>query len=83
MSETSETREPLEDVDGSETVTVECVIGSEGIESCDGWEETIELESAARYEEGQIYLPGFGWECEECGNPQEFLVDGIRVSNLV
>jgi hypothetical protein len=31
----------------------------------------------------RIRLPCFSWECLECGQPHEFNVEGIRVSNLV
>ena len=73
----------LAEVDGLEVVEIECAVAIEDSEVCDGWSERVELESPARYESERIYLPGFNWECPECGNPHEFNVEGIRVSNLV
>jgi len=72
----------LEDLDGQEEVEIECAVGVDG-DACDGWEETVSLDAPAIFESERIYLPGFGWECPECGNPHEFAVEGIRVSDLV
>lgn len=73
----------LAELDGVESVEIECAVGLDAVDSCDGWCETIELEEPATYERERIYLPGFSWECPECGNPHEFEVEGIRVSDLV
>ena len=78
-----EVYQDLAEVDGLEVVKIECAAAIEDSEACDGWCEDVELESPARYESERIYLPGFNWECPECGNPHEFNVEGIRVSNLV
>lgn len=85
MSEQSEAEvyQKLADLDGLEVVEIECAVASEDSGACDGWAEDFELDSPARYESERIYLPGFGWECPECGNPHEFNVEGIRVSDLV
>jgi len=73
----------LAEVDGLEVVEIECAVSIEDTDACDGWCETVELDEPARYESERIYLPGFNWECPECGNPHEFNVEGIRVSDLV
>ena len=80
-----EYRDPLEDVDGLEEIEVECAVAIEAPECCDGWEATVELDEPAEFDSdtGRITLRGFGWECPNCGNPHEFNVEGIRVSNLV
>lgn len=78
-------RYPLEDVEGLEEIEVECAVAIEAPECCDGWKDTVELDEPADFnrDTARITLPGFNWECPECGNPHEFDVEGIRVSNLV
>ncbi len=75
----------LSEVDGATTVEIECAVGIDEPEYCDGWSETVELSEPAEYdgEVGRIFLPGFNWECPECGQPHEFELEGIRVSKLV
>lgn len=75
--------DPLEAVDGMETVEIECTVGKQDLEECDGWETEIELKEPAHYDGEHLHLPGFDWECPECGNPHNFAVEGIWVSNLV
>lgn len=78
-------RSPLADIDGMAEVEMACTIGEEDTELCDGWNETVELDAPAEHDadEDRIHLPGFEWECPECGNPHDFIVEGIWVSNLV
>ena len=78
-------RDPLADVDGLEKIDVECAVAIENPDACDGWEATIELDEPAEFntDTARISLPGFSWECPKCGNPHEFEIEGIRVSNLV
>jgi len=75
--------DPLEAVDGETEVEIECAVGIHAPRDCDGWCETVELDEPADYTGQFLKLPGFNWECPECGNPNEFEVEGIRVSNLV
>jgi len=76
--------DPLEAIDGQTEVEIECGVVGDATPDCDGWSETVELDEPANYtDEGRIELPGFDWECPECGNPHEFVVEGIRVTNLV
>jgi len=83
-SDEVEYENPLKAVEGMETVTIACGVGvNDRVDECDGWESQVELDEPATFEDGKIYLPGFYWECPECGNPHEFEVEGIRVSNLV
>jgi hypothetical protein len=79
----SEYVDPLEAVEGETEVEIACPIGEGPPGGCTGWSETVELDEPAEYSDGTITLPGFDWECPDCGNPHEFEVDGIRVSNLV
>jgi len=76
---------PLADLHGETKIEVECGTTGDAQIECDGWSETIELDEPAVFdlENEKISLPGFGWECPECGNPHEFVVEGTRVSNLV
>lgn len=76
-------RQPLKAVEGMESVTIECAVSAQGLEECNGWKTDFELKEPAYYEDGQIHLPGFAWECPECGNPHNFKIEGIHVSNLV
>lgn len=73
----------IEDVAGSEFVEVECTTPRGAPELCDGWGEIIELDEPAYVEDERLYLPGFSWECPDCGQPYEFRVDGVEVSKLV
>ncbi len=73
----------LAKVAGQTEVEIECAVAIDAPRDCDGWSETIELDAPAIYETERIKLPGFDWKCPECGNPHEFEIDGIRVSNLV
>lgn len=75
--------DPLAELDGETVVNIECGVARETISECDGWSKTIDLDEPVNYANGKIELPGFRWECPECGNPNEFVVEGIRVSNLV
>ena len=79
----SEYADPLEAVDGETELEIECAVAIDAPRACDGWCETIELDEPADYTGQIIELPGFDWECHECGNPHEFEIEGIRVSNLV
>lgn len=73
----------IERIAGKTAVTVECPMAEDDPEFCEEWTETIKLDEPAFVEGEYIHLPGFDWVCPECGNPHEFVVDGIRVSNLV
>jgi len=75
--------DPLEAVDSKIEVEIECAVAIDAPRVCDGWCETIELDEPADYTGQIIELPGFDWECPECGNPHEFEIEGTRVSNLV
>jgi hypothetical protein len=81
MSETS--TDGMERIAGSTEVEIECPTNEAERELCGGCSDTIELDEPAYIENEYIHLPGFEWECPECGNPHEFVVDGIRVSDLV
>ncbi|MFD1601002.1 hypothetical protein ACFSBX_18875, partial [Halobellus rarus] len=88
VADGGEYRHPLEDIDGLEEIEVECAVAIETPDEpgyCDGWSATIELDEPAEFDPdtARITLPGFNWECPECGQPHEFNVEGIRVSNLV
>jgi hypothetical protein len=75
--------DPLAKVAGQTEVEIACAVAMDAPRGCDGWSETVDLDEPARYVDDRITLPGFSWECPECGNPHEFEIDGIRVSNLV
>lgn len=79
---------PLAELEGMKQVKIECMAGiqfTDTDEHCDGWCAEIELDEPASYdtETERIHLPGFSWECPECGQPHNFEVEGISVSNLV
>ncbi len=73
--------DPLAEIAGETEVEVTCAIALDTPRACDGWTGTVELDAPARCVNGRIKLPGFDWECPECGNPSEFEVDGTRVSS--
>ncbi len=73
--------EPLAQIAGETEVEVTCAIALDTPRACDGWTGTVELDAPARCVNGRIKLPGFDWQCPECGNPSEFEVDGTRVSS--
>ncbi|MFD1601008.1 DUF6884 domain-containing protein [Halobellus rarus] len=88
VTDGGEYRHPLEDVDGLEEIEVECAVAIETPDKpgyCGGWRDTVELDEPAEFDPdtARVTLPGFSWECAECGQPHEFEVEGIRVSNLV
>jgi len=72
--------DPLAQIAGETEVEVTCSIAQDAPDACDGWTGTVELDGPARCVNGRLKLPGFDWECPECGNPSEFEVDGTRVS---
>jgi len=76
---------PLADLHGQTEIEVECGVAGDSHIACDGWSETFELAEPAEFdiESETISLPGFDWECPECGNPNEFVVEGTRVSSHV
>lgn len=83
MSASGHSPNNIERIAGRTSVNVECPTELADDELCGGWSETIELDEPAYIEGEYIHLPGFEWECPECGNPHEFVVDGIWVSTLV
>jgi len=75
--------DPLAKIAGQTEVEVTCAMALDSPRACDGWAGTVELDEPARCVNGRLRLPGFDWECPECGNPSEFEVDGTRVSSHV
>lgn len=75
--------DPLAKIAGQTEVEITCAIALDAPRACDGWTGTVELDDPARYVNSGLKLPGFDWECPECGNPSEFEVDGTRVSKHV
>lgn len=73
----------LDDVAGDDEVTVECMTHIQVPDACDGWGETITLDDPAYVEDDRLFLPGFSWECPDCGQPYSFRVNGVEVSKLV
>jgi len=79
MSEDATYQNPLEKIAGKTEVETACTSPS-----C-AWSDTVELDEPATLDEygERITLPGFTWECPKCGNPHEFIIEGVGVSNLV
>jgi hypothetical protein len=79
--------DPLEQIAGETEVEIECTTPRHEPDLCDGWCETIELDEPAYFSvdgnRERIYLPGFSWECPECGNPHDFVIEGVEVTNIV
>ncbi|SDM50749.1 hypothetical protein SAMN04487949_1896 [Halogranum gelatinilyticum] len=72
------------DLEGETEIDVRCTTPCGAPDLCDGWNETVELDEPAYIDENErVHFPGFEWQCPECGNPYEFVVNGVEVSNLV
>ncbi|WP_226043527.1 hypothetical protein [Natrinema sp. DC36] len=83
MSTIPEDYEPPEaQIIGETEVNVKCSISEIDGDICSGWSETVELEAPAHYGENgeKVILPGYWPECEECGNPHDFEIDGVRLT---
>jgi hypothetical protein len=87
MAEAEEFTGPLDDIAGKREIEVECTTPEYEPELCDGWSETVELDKPAYLavdgNREKIFLPGFSWECPECGNPHDFVIEGVEVTTLV
>lgn len=60
--------------------SVRCPMNEIEPEICDGWVESVDLDDPAYIDHrGRIHLPGYVPECDECGNPHDFVVNGVRV----
>lgn len=82
MSTLPEDYEPPEaQIIGETEVNVECAASEIDGDLCSGWSETVELEAPAHYgpHDEKVILPGYTPECDECGNPHEFDIDGVRL----
>lgn len=81
---TSDLHNPLSKIDGMESVDIACGVGDNhrNNEVCTGWNKTVELDEPAEYvpSTDSIKLPGFNWECPECQQTAEFIIEGIWVS---
>lgn len=72
------------DLDGETEIHVECTTPRAEPDLCDGWDETIALDEPAYIDDDErVHFPGFEWQCPDCGNPHNFVVNGVEVSNLV
>lgn len=72
------------DLDGEAEIHVECTTPRAEPDLCDGWDETIELDEPAFIDEDErVHFPGFDWQCPDCGNPYEFVINGVEVSQHV
>ena len=76
---------PLEDIAGKREVEVECTTPRHEPDLCDWDGDTIELDEPAYLSDSgdRINLPGFSWVCPVCGNPHDFVIEGVEVSTLV
>lgn len=73
----------LESLEGRREFHIECATSvADDVDLCD-WSTTVTLEAPARLEDERLVLPGFRWECPQCGQPWEFFIDGVGVSRLV
>jgi len=73
----------LEELAGRNTFEIECATSANPeLDICD-WQTTLKTDEPAYITDGRLCLPGFEWECPECGQPWEFFVDGVGVSRLV
>lgn len=75
-----------EEIAGEETVEWQCSIAAndefdeDDPEYCGHEPETLELDEPAYIDDmGLVQLPGFVPECPECGNPIDFVVNGLEV----
>jgi hypothetical protein len=76
---------PLERIEGKQDVEIKCTTPAAEPELCDWDGEIVRLDAPAELSDDgeRISLPGFDWVCPDCGNPHDFIVEGVGVSNLV
>lgn len=72
----------LDQLEGRTQLHVECGTSASGYDFCH-YQETVELDEPAYLADDLLVLPGFTWECPDCGQPFEFRINDVGVSRLV